>query len=173
MLRSVLAALLVTSLVACDTSPRGPLADLASEWTGGAAVVRCLTTGPHGEYLGPVPGTELCEWINADTIAPPLVTGMRFQRRLASITWSPSGRDSASAAQNVALVQKAMRERGLVARPCTNAALTAMGVQGTRWESATLAVQLSHARMPTGEERVVVLAYDAPGAIATQLCSAS
>lgn len=171
MIRTALLLVVAGSVVACDTSPRGPLADLAVEWSGGSANVRCKDTGPRGENIGPIPGTEYCEWVRPDAPGAAPVIGMRYQRRLASLTWSPTARDSAGTARDVALLAASMQKRGLVGFPCNNAARVAAGVQGVRWANRSIAVQLSRLAFPSGEERIVVFAIDAPDATPPEFCA--
>lgn len=169
-LRATLALIIAMGLTACDAAPRGPLADLAAEWTGGTAIPVCRDAGPHGEPLGPVPGSEYCEWMATDSLTRGIVSGRRFQRRLASVTWAPVVNDSADVTRVLATLNASMARRGLVGRSCENRALVAGGVHGTRWETAMLAVQLSVLTLPTGEMRLIVVAVDVPSVMTQMIC---
>ena len=168
-IRGALLCLACVVVAACDTSPRGPLADLAGEWSGPGSTARCSDVGPHGESLGPVPGTEYCEWVPGDSSAPRVVTGMRYQRRLASIKWAPAHQDSAGSAADLALLESSMKKRGIIGHPCVNKLLAANGVTARYWETPTLAVQLS--LFPAGRQpRMIIGAIDVPSSIPAEFC---
>jgi hypothetical protein len=160
---------LLALLGACDFAPQGTLAELATDWSGGNTTPVCKDQLPRGAAL--THGTQYCEWVLAAHDQPAAVNGFRFQGRLGSVTWVHLVNDSATASRFTDSLGAALEARGLSRRSCGKTS-THDGIgQGYRWESSSLAVQLTRHPGTGGERELIVSAVDTPRAMSAALCA--
>lgn len=161
--------LLPIALLACGGGEPAPpttmsLGEIAAAWSGGRAAPICRTRGPRGEYLGPLPGAEHCEW-------PTVVRGEHrgtvtgFQDALTGLTlimWERTVPDAAAATALADSLGAVFTAWGLEAYACPDG--------GRRWQRPRLGVQLTPAP-PTGAgARVMVTATTIPSALHEVTC---
>ena len=150
-------------VLACDSASEStvPLSAgrLASAWSGGRADPVCSSRGPRGEYLGPIPGAEHCQW-------PTVARGSEFGTVTAtrdsvngwtSITWERVLSDTARVRLVLDSLDTELGQAGLVAYRCVGG--------GRRWQAPGLVVQSTPAiaRLAGG---VIVLFAVVPDAAA-------
>jgi hypothetical protein len=166
---AILAALLTQS---CRDAPavRAPqtLQELAEAWSGGRTDPTCQTRGPHGEYLGALPGATYCQW---PTVARgsewSIVGGHRNSvLGLTDIVWERRVRRHDSAVTLADSLGKELRSQGLREQLCARG--------GRRWETATLGILLTvYPARSDGAVIVTVFATTMPRALPRVDCPAT
>ena len=166
---SIVLAVSLCAASACgrvEETPAVPtLEQLAAAWSGGRSDPTCRSSGPGGEYAGPIRGAEHCEWPAVSRGAHSgTVTGTRDSLGvLRSLTWQRSVPDSATAAQLVDSLARALSAAGLTSHPCRGG--------GRRWQRTGLGVQFMPVAVENdGSRRVMVFATPLPEALPALLC---
>jgi hypothetical protein len=142
------------------------LEELAAAWSGGRTDPTCQPHGPRGEDLGPLPGSEYCQW---PTVVrgrqSSTVSGMRnaLSGSLVSLTWERAVPDSAAVARLRDSLGTAFRAWGLAEHPCRSG--------GRRWQTATFGAEFAAGvRGRDGRLRVLVFATTLPAALTPVTC---
>ncbi len=149
------------------TPPGGPLTlgELAASWSGGRADPTCRDTGPRGEYLGPVPGAEHCQW---PTVVRGTDWGTVSGKRdaisgLGLLIWERTVADSSAAQQLADSLGSALTGQGLEEFQCPG--------MGRRWQRPELGVQFTVLTAGAeGRLRLMISAVTMPAAIPELLC---
>ncbi len=160
--------LLVSALLACEPKQEAtPLTavGLAAALSGGRTDPVCRNRGPRGEYLGPVPGAEHCQW-------PTVTRGAEFSTVTAtrdsilgwtSLTYERVFSDTARVRVALDSLDDAFTAQGLVAHRCVGG--------GLRWYSPSLVVQTMPAMpRPAGGHVMMLYASGLPAAIPSLFC---
>ena len=133
-----LASLLVLTTFACSSKPETPsltAETLAAALSGGRSDPVCRNRGPRGEYLGPIPGAEHCQW-------PTVTRGAEFSTASAArdsvngwttITLERVFSDTARASVFIDSLNAAFVNVGLLPHRCATG--------GHRWQADGLVVQ--------------------------------
>lgn len=161
--------LLVVAMLGCgDAEPAPPaqlsLGEIAAVWSGGRTDPTCRDRGPRGEYLGPIPGSEHCEW---PTVVRGghrgTVTGFRDAAAgLTMITWERRVPDADAAAALADSLGAAFTGWGLQSYACPDG--------GRRWQRPHLGIQLTPVPPTSGGARVMVTATTFPSALHAVTC---
>lgn len=169
--RSTLVPLVVIGLlaVACEapSTPSTPptVAALAAGWSAGRSDPRCGDRGPRGEYLGPIPGAEHCQW---PTVSRGREFGTVFATRdsingWTSLTWERVLADTSRVRTVLDSLETEFLRAGLSAHACAGG--------GRRWQAPGLVVQTSAATVRAAGGIVVLVFVAAQAAsIPTLLC---
>lgn len=162
-------AILLTAGAACrervEKVEPPALEEIAAAWSGGRSDPTCRASGPGAEYAGPIRGAEHCEWPAVSRGAHSgTVTGTRDSLGgLRSLTWQRSVPDSATAAQLVDSLGRALAAVGLTTSPCRGG--------GRRWQRSGLGVQFMPVAVESsGRRRVMIFATTLPDALPDLLC---
>lgn len=168
--RALACALCSALLTGCTAEPSPDFAQtsletLAAAWSAHRGDPICSDRGPRGEYLGPMPGAQFCQWPivrRADLWSR--VTGTQDGALgLTLITWERVTRDSAQLLAVTDSLERAFTAAGLRAYVCPG--------NGRRWQRAGLGVQLS--ALPPDQmqrPRLTVVATTMPAAIPRMFC---
>jgi hypothetical protein len=168
--RRLALALVMVGVTACGTRETAPqpemtLEEIAAAWSGGRADPTCRSSGPRGEYLGPVPGAEHCQWPTVTRGAEwGTVTGLRDAvMGLTSLTWERSVPDTSAAARLADSLGTALTRHGLTAYLCPEG--------GHRWQQPGLGVQYVLGPLGAdGRVRVTVFATTLTESLPELLC---
>lgn len=161
-------ALASIALIACADRPAAVpvgVLELASAWSGGRSDPVCRNRGPRGEYLGPLPGAEHCQW-------PTVTRGREFSTVFAtrdsangwtSVTWERVFVDTARALVMLDSLDASFVASGLHAHRCSTG--------GRRWQARGLVVQsMPPTPRPAGGFLVSVIVAKWAEAVPTLFC---
>jgi hypothetical protein len=165
-----LALLLLAATAACSSKP-DPVAalptvpELGAAWSGGRTDPVCNNRGPRGEYLGPTPGAQHCQW-------PTPVRGAEFSTVSATrdsvlgwttLTWERVFTDTSRVRILLDSLDGAFAELGVTPHRC------AIGTR--RWQAPGLVVQSAFPMpRPTGGVTLHIYAATIPVTIPSMLC---
>lgn len=159
----------ITALGCRGSEPAAPpqlsLEEIAAAWSGGRADPTCRPQGPRGEYLGPIPGAEHCQW-------PTVVRGKQFGTvtgnrdaimGLGLITWERTVSDAAAVEALADSLAGVFTAWGLAEYPCPDG--------GRRWQRSRLGVQFTPVPPDaSGRTRVMVSATSLPSSLPALTC---
>lgn len=165
----VLSAASLLIALACD-KPKPDLAPLtpeglAASLSGGRTDPVCRSRGPRGEYLGPIPGAQHCQW-------PTVTRGAEFSTVTAtrdsvlgwtSLRMERAFSDTLRAAAFLDSLHGSFVDRGLLAHRCSTG--------GRRWQSEAITIQtMPPVAQPSGRYVLSLMATGLPGAIPALSC---
>lgn len=168
LLRHLRATLFPLALLACGDGPAPvppSVLELASAWSGGRSDPVCGNRGPRGEYLGPLPGAEHCQW-------PTVTRGREFGTVFATrdsangwtgVTWERVFVDTARVQVMLDSLDASFVASGLFAHRCSTG--------GRRWQAPGLVVQtMPPTPRPAGGFVVSVIVTKWEAAVPTLFC---
>jgi hypothetical protein len=164
----VLAVALLLASVACEPTRDAPpltIEGFAAALSGGRTDPVCRNRGPRGEYLGPIPGAEHCEW-------PTVTRGAEYSTVTAtrdslngwtSITVNRLFVDTARVTVFLDSLDSEFTAAGHAAHLCKGG--------GRQWQTKGLVVQSTPPfAAPTGGHSLMLFAVESPAAIPRLLC---
>ena len=159
------ALLMSTACGAAPDTPPSSAEALAAAWSGGRTDPVCRSRGPRGEYLGPIPGAEYCQW-------PTVARGSEFGTVSATrdslngwglVTWERVVTDTLAVRRVLDSLDAVFSAAPFVSYACPEGA--------RRWQAPGLVVQSAPAAArATGGQVLLIFAVASTESVPVLLC---